>query len=372
MRAAGSSRSASVDPPWRLASRAPPGREHERNVGVRRDGQTEEPAEHDLPRRRAHEIRSADDLADTLLGIVDDDGELVGGHAVGSAHDEVVDDAAAAAEQAILELDALVVGAEAQRVRPSAVDPCPALRGRQLAARARVGALRQITMRRRRGGPDLGSGAEALVEPTLGAECLECAVVERAPLRLSDHRPVPVDPERVKVIELPTLELATRALRVKVLDPDEEPRPPERANSHATNAVRRLPRWSGPVGEGAKRPSCVTGTLSRTWRLSWASPRSQRDLAIEPQLPLEPPVVRGDDERSGHARNAASSTSSDSMSRWLVGSSSSRHAARWCAMTVSAARVRSPGDSVAIAARQARPRVRTPRARCGRRVRRVR
>ena len=98
-------------------------REHERNMGVRRDGQTEEPAEHDLPRRRAHEIRSADDLADTLLGIVDDDGELVGGHAVGAADDEVVDDAAAAAEEAILELDALVVGAEAQCVRPSAVDP---------------------------------------------------------------------------------------------------------------------------------------------------------------------------------------------------------------------------------------------------------
>src|SRR4051794_39397763 len=32
-------------------------------------------------------------------------------------------------------------------------------------------------------------------------------------------------------------------------------RPPaDRANSHASNAVRRFPRWRSPVGEGAKRP----------------------------------------------------------------------------------------------------------------------
>ena len=31
--------------------------------------------------------------------------------------------------------------------------------------------------------------------------------------------------------------------------------PAERANSHARSAVRRLPRWSEPVGLGANRPS---------------------------------------------------------------------------------------------------------------------
>ena len=31
-----------------------------------------------------------------------------------------------------------------------------------------------------------------------------------------------------------------------------------RANSQASSAVRRLPRCSVPVGEGAKRPSAVT------------------------------------------------------------------------------------------------------------------
>src|SRR5215208_8023225 len=31
--------------------------------------------------------------------------------------------------------------------------------------------------------------------------------------------------------------------------------PAERANSQASSAVRRFPRWSGPVGLGAKRPS---------------------------------------------------------------------------------------------------------------------
>ena len=32
------------------------------------------------------------------------------------------------------------------------------------------------------------------------------------------------------------------------------PPPVERAASQATSAVRRLPRWSSPVGEGANRP----------------------------------------------------------------------------------------------------------------------
>ena len=252
MRAAGSSRSTSVDPPWRLASRAPSG---ERTSGTWAYAGTGSPRSRPSTICRGVEltqIRAADDLADTLVGIVDDDGELVRGHAVGSAHDEVVDDAAAAAEQAILELDALVVGAEAQRVRPSAVDPCPPLRGRQLAARARVGALRQITMRRRRRGPDLGPGAEALVEPALGAECLECAVIQRAPLRLSDHRPVPVDPERAKVIKLPTLELATGTLGVKVLDPNEEPRPLRACEQPRDQRGAETPEVERSRGRGGK------------------------------------------------------------------------------------------------------------------------
>ncbi len=33
--------------------------------------------------------------------------------------------------------------------------------------------------------------------------------------------------------------------------------PPARAKSQAANAVRRLPRWSGAVGLGAKRPSGI-------------------------------------------------------------------------------------------------------------------
>src|SRR5436190_17706174 len=35
--------------------------------------------------------------------------------------------------------------------------------------------------------------------------------------------------------------------------------PAERANSQARSAVRRLPRWRSPVGEGAKRPVKAEG-----------------------------------------------------------------------------------------------------------------
>src|SRR4029079_11011882 len=37
--------------------------------------------------------------------------------------------------------------------------------------------------------------------------------------------------------------------------------PRERANSHDPTAATRLPRWSGPVGEGANRPVCNDRTL---------------------------------------------------------------------------------------------------------------
>ena len=85
--------SSSVTAPWRLASRAPSGPEHERDVRVDGRGEPEPPAEEELARRRVEQVVAAHDLADALPGVVDDHREVVGGRAVVAAHDEVVDDA---------------------------------------------------------------------------------------------------------------------------------------------------------------------------------------------------------------------------------------------------------------------------------------
>src|SRR5206468_419180 len=67
------------------------GPEDERDVDVVGDDQPEAPPEPDLARRRLLEVGAADDLLDALVGVVDDDREVVGEGAVVAAHHEVVD-----------------------------------------------------------------------------------------------------------------------------------------------------------------------------------------------------------------------------------------------------------------------------------------
>ena len=83
--------------------------EHERDVRPRRPRQAEEIAEQRLAGGRWEQVVAADDLPNPLLGIVDDDGQVVGEGAVTAAQDEVVDHVGSLAAQPVghRHLDAL-------------------------------------------------------------------------------------------------------------------------------------------------------------------------------------------------------------------------------------------------------------------------
>src|SRR5918995_1896898 len=73
-----------------LGEAPPVGSENQRDVGVSGDLQIEQAIEQDLARRRVEEVRAPHYLAHPLSGVVHHDGELVGGDAVVTAYDEVV------------------------------------------------------------------------------------------------------------------------------------------------------------------------------------------------------------------------------------------------------------------------------------------
>ena len=77
------------------------GAEDERDVGPGRAGQPEQVAEQRLAGRRGQQVVAAHDLFDPLVGIVDDDGEVVGEGAVAAAQDDVVGRVDPLAAQAI-------------------------------------------------------------------------------------------------------------------------------------------------------------------------------------------------------------------------------------------------------------------------------
>jgi hypothetical protein len=144
-----------------------------------------------------------------------------------------------------------VPGAQAQRGGPPGALALGAGGRGQLAARARVRALGERAVRRRRGLADLRARAEARVDETGRVEPGDRLVVQPEPLGLADDGAVPVEPQRGQVAELLALEARPHAARVEVLTRTRNRDPADRANSQASSAVRRLPRCSEPVGEGA-------------------------------------------------------------------------------------------------------------------------
>ncbi len=186
--------------------------------------QAEQPSDDDLPRRRVQQVVAADDLADALRRVVDDDGEVVGGRPVPPPEHEVVDDARDGPVEAVLEADAGAASVEAQRRRPAGRRALRPLRGGQAAAGAGVGAAGAVAVRGRGGGPDLGPGAPARIDAPRGLERGERRPIGLGPLGLAQDRAVPVDPERRDVGHLPALVLATGPLGIEILDPQAERR----------------------------------------------------------------------------------------------------------------------------------------------------
>ena len=228
------------------------GAEDERDMGPGRAIEPEQIAEQCLPGGRRQQVVSADDLLHSLFCVVDDDGEVVGDDAVAAAQDDVVGGLGAGAVEAVVVRDLGEVGAEAEGELFTGGGPAIGFGGRQLAAGSRVEALGRIAVLGRRRLADLAPGAEAAVDEPVRFETGEGGLMAVGPLRLDDGLAVPVEAERSQVGELRLGEALGRtrsgsrsSIRIRKREPL------ERANSQASSAVLRLPRWRSPVGEGA-------------------------------------------------------------------------------------------------------------------------
>ena len=236
-----------------------------------REGRRREPerlVQQNLPRRVRDVILAADHVRHLHQRIVDDDGEVVGGRAVGADDDGIADDVGVKADVAadgVGEHDVAVVGhAEAD--------------GRTLAGRdarrapARGDSRRHVpgVARRPPGGERLlPVGLELLARSrssstrasALSSSCaydwykMQPLGLPVRPARPADVRAlVPVEAEPAQVAQDRRFRLARRALDVGVLDAqDERRRRMPRASSQLNSAVRALPTCSWPVGLGAKR-----------------------------------------------------------------------------------------------------------------------
>ena len=141
----------------------------------------------DLALRRAQEVGAANDVGDALLGIVDDDGELVGEEPIAALDQEVADvpgeRLSAGALEPVDEADSCVINygpPREPRARPTA-------RGHAGAAGSRVDALAAC---RKRGGQEFAPRAGARIDVTLGDEPVERTLVEPfAPIGALPDRP---------------------------------------------------------------------------------------------------------------------------------------------------------------------------------------
>ena len=118
----------------------------------------------------------------------------------------------------------LPIRAQPERGRPFG-GSSRSLGGGQLAARAGIGAVGQLAVRRDGGVSDLAARAEAGIDETPIDELADDLVVSREAVALANDGSVPVDPETGEVGELTLLDLPGRVDAVEVLHPDQEARP---------------------------------------------------------------------------------------------------------------------------------------------------
>jgi hypothetical protein len=228
--------------------------EHERHVGVGQRPRPEQPPEEDLAGRALGEIGPADDLLDALGVVVDDHGEVVGGGPVVAPDDQVVDDLLDRPEQAVDEVDPRGAGAQPQGRRAPFALALGALGRGERSAGSGVGALGQRAVRRRRRLAHLAAGAETGIEQAFRVEiavapayassrsdCVTTGGSQSTPSAARSASCCSASPGRTR----PRSRSSTRIRNAE---------PALRAKSQASSAVRRLPRCSVPVGEGAYRP----------------------------------------------------------------------------------------------------------------------
>ena len=100
--------------PVALGQAFPSGPEDERDVRPGRPRQPEQVAEEGLPGGRRQQVVAANDLPHSLIGVVDDHGEVVGEGAVAAPQDQIVDRFGALAARRSATVTSAPLGAESQ------------------------------------------------------------------------------------------------------------------------------------------------------------------------------------------------------------------------------------------------------------------
>jgi hypothetical protein len=206
---------------------------HQRDVGKPRHREPQRPEEQHLARRGRKQVVPANHLGDPHGRVVDRDGELVGGHAVGPGHHEIPhrrrDVERARTVKSVVEGDRPLRNPEPPGRRPANGPGRALLRG-EVAAGARIARPLVGCVGRLRRLGDLGAGAEARIGEPGGAQAVERCRVPPAPLRLAigaeraTHvRPLlPVEAKPAKFVEDAGLEPWTDPGPVQVLDAHDE------------------------------------------------------------------------------------------------------------------------------------------------------
>ncbi len=200
---------------------------HQRRVQVARRRQAEQALQQDLPGRAVGEVFAANDVGDVLLGVVDDDGELIGEDAVGALEDEVADRAgdvlALLAEASVVPGD-LGVGAGVSVGVVAGTHPQPhracGPAAEAGAAGAGIDALVAFAFagRRRRRQCEIASAAGARKGTVEREQALQRRFIKPRARRLMDDRRVGDEAHARELIEDRLGRAGDVARRVEVLD----------------------------------------------------------------------------------------------------------------------------------------------------------
>ena len=211
--------------------------EHERHVSESRDerchaGFDERAVEHDLPRRRRHEVLTAQHVGDAHQRVVDRVDERVERHAVRPHDDEVAEAAGREGHVAAHEVvvrDVLVRHLEPQGGRAPLRTECGLLVLGEVAVVVVVSLLLRSAVRFV-ARVDLLGRREALVHEALLEQPIEHLAMDVVPLRLAVGRMgpsdldalVPVEAEPPERVDQLVVALLAVAVRVRVLDSEHE------------------------------------------------------------------------------------------------------------------------------------------------------
>src|SRR5436190_5689765 len=185
---------------------------------VARRAKTEPLLKQNLPRRRIEQIRPAHYVGNTLLGIVDDDGQLISEHAICAQDDEIthfaLDDLLDVSLHAVGEADGSLVRKDAHRAR---IGPGTDA----VAASSWIDAVRGWLSKAHRRVLDLFASAAAPVRMAGTVKRVKRGAVKIEARALIDDRPVPFECKRLELAQDRRRYFRLRPRRIEILDSHE-------------------------------------------------------------------------------------------------------------------------------------------------------